>query len=64
MPSEILDEEKFVTMSAHAKYCNVKRLKDGVKLKLRTPSNLFTLKVPTGKADEIIKKLQCEIEEI
>ena len=64
MPSEIFDMDKFVAMSAHAKYCSVKRLKDGVKLKLRTPRNLYTLKVAVGKADEVIKKLQCEIEEI
>jgi hypothetical protein len=64
MPSEIMVEEKFIAMSSRAKYCNVKRLKDGVKLKLRTPGNLVTLKVPIAKADEIIKKLQCEIEEV
>ncbi len=64
VPSEILNEEKFIAMSARAKYCNVKKLKDGVKLKLRTAKNLYTLKVPTAKSDEIIKKLQCEIEEI
>jgi len=64
MPSEIFDVEKFVAMSAHAKYCSVKRLKEAVKLKLRTPSRLYTLKVAPLKADEIIKKLKCEIREI
>jgi hypothetical protein len=64
MPSEVFETEKFVTMSAHAKYCSVKRSKDGVKLKLRTPGNLYTLKVPIAKADEVIKKLQCEIQEL
>jgi hypothetical protein len=64
MPSEITDVEKFVSMSAKAKQCQVKRQKDGVKLKLRTPGQLFTLKVETLRADEIIKKLQCEIKEI
>ncbi len=64
MPSEISDVEKFVAMSAHAKYCSVKRLKEAVKLKLRTPSRLYTLKVAPLKADEIIKKLKCEIREI
>ena len=64
MPSEIFDVDKFVAMSAHAKQCAVKRLKDGVKLKMRTPGKLFTLKVSIAKADEIIKKLQCEIEEL
>jgi hypothetical protein len=63
MPSEITDVEKFVSMSAKAKECQVKRLKDGVKLKLRMPGQLFTLKIEALRADEIIKKLQCEIKE-
>jgi ferritin-like protein len=64
MPSEIFDVDKFVTMSANAKYCSVKRLKETVKLKLRTPSKLYTLKVEPLNADEIIKKLKCEIQEL
>jgi hypothetical protein len=64
MPSEIFDVEKFVTMSANAKYCSVKRLKEIVKLKLRTPSKLYTLKVEPLNADEVIKKLKCEIQEL
>jgi hypothetical protein len=63
MASEITDVEKFVTMSAKAKYCSVVRLKDIVKLKLRTSSQLFTLKIEPLRADEIIKKLKCEIQE-
>ena len=64
MPSEIFDSEKFVEISGRAEYCAVKRLKDVVKLKLRTPKRLYTLKVEPAKAEEIIKKLQCEIHEI
>jgi ferritin-like protein len=64
MPAEINDVEKFVSLSANAEYCSVKRLKESVKLKLRTPSKLYTLKVEPLKADEIIKKLKCEIEEV
>jgi hypothetical protein len=63
MPSEITDVDKFVSMSAKAKECQVKRLKDGVKLKLRMPGQLFTLKIEALRADEIIKKLQCKIKE-
>jgi len=63
MPSEITDVEKFVAMSAKAKYCSVVRLKNAVKLKLRTPSQLYTLKIEPLRSDEIIKKLQCEIQE-
>jgi ferritin-like protein len=64
MPSEIFDSEKFVEISGRAEYCAVKRLKDVVKLKLRTPKRLYTMKVEPAKAEEIIKKLQCEIREI
>lgn len=63
MPSEITDVDKFVAMSAKAKKCQVKRLKETVKLKLRTPGKLYTLKIEPLRADEIIKKLQCEIKE-
>jgi hypothetical protein len=63
MPSEITDVDKFVAMSAKAKYCYVQRLKDSVKLKLRTPGQLYTLKIEPLRSDEIIKKLQCEIHE-
>jgi len=64
MPVEIFDVDKFIAMSAHAKYCAVKRLKEVVKLKLRTPKALFTLKVEPLKVEEIIKKLKCEIQEL
>jgi ferritin-like protein len=64
MPAEILDTEHFVKLSEHAKYCAVKRLKEIVKLKIRTPNKLYTLKIEPMKAEEIIKKLQCEIREI
>ena len=63
MPSEITDVEKFVAISAKAKQCQVKRLKDTVKLKLRTPGQLYTLKIEPLRADEIIKRLQCTIVE-
>ncbi len=63
MPAEISDPDQFIEVSERADYCAVKRLKDVVKLKLRTPRKLYTLKVkPTG-AEELIKKLRCEIRE-
>ncbi|MEM3640900.1 MAG: 50S ribosomal protein L38e [Candidatus Bathyarchaeia archaeon] len=64
MPSEIFDVEKFVEISERAEYCAVKRLKDVVKLKLRTPRRLYTLKIDPSKAEEVIKRLKCEIREI
>ncbi|MBX5327336.1 MAG: hypothetical protein ACQXXH_04780 [Candidatus Bathyarchaeia archaeon] len=64
MPQEITDVDKFVEISERATYCNIKRLPKIVKLKLRTTSQLYTLKVDPTKAEEIIKKLRCEIREI
>ena len=64
MPTEIFDLDKFVEISERAEYCAVKRLKDVVKLKLRTSRMLYTLKVEPSKAEEVIKKLRCEIREM
>jgi ferritin-like protein len=64
MPTEVIDQDRFVEISERAEYCAVKRLKDVVKLKLRTARRLYTLKVEPVKAEELIKKLQCEIREI
>ena len=64
MPEEVFDVDKFVEISERADYCNIKRLKRMVKLKLRTPRKLFTLKVNPAKAEEVVKKLRCEIREI
>jgi len=64
MPEEIFDVNKFIEISERAEYCNIKRLKRMVKLKLRTPRKLFTLKVNPTKAEEVVKKLRCEIREI
>jgi len=64
MPTEITDIERFVQLSEHAIYCAIKRLPKTVKLKLRTKKLLYTLKTDPTKAEEIIKKLRCEIREI
>jgi len=64
MPQEIFDVEKFIENSERAEYCSIKRLKRTVKLKLRTPKKLITLKVDPTRAEEIVKKLRCEIREV
>ena len=58
MPTEIFDVEKFIELSERARYCAIKRLRDVVKLKL------YTLKVDPAKAEEIIKRIRCEIREV
>jgi ferritin-like protein len=64
MPTEIFDVEKFIQISERADYCAIKRLEEVVKLKLRTSKQLYTLKVKPAQAEEIIKKLRCEIREV
>ena len=64
MPEEILDVDKFIQIAERAEYCNIKRQEREVKLKLRTPNKLYTLKINPTKAEEIVKKLSCEIREI
>jgi len=64
MPAEITNTDDFVGLSETAHECRVKRSKDVVKLKLRTPSQLYTLKVKVDRADDVIKRLKCEIVEV
>ena len=64
VPEEIFDEDTFIQLSGRAEYCAVKRLKKVVKLKLRTPRKLFTLKVDPARAEGTVKKLRCEIVEV
>jgi len=64
MPAEVFDVDKFVQLSEKAEYCAVKRLENIVKFKLRAPRMLYTLKVEPVKADEVLKKLKCEIREL
>ena len=64
MPEEVFDVDKFVQISERADYCDIKRLERMVKLKLRTSRKLYTLKVDPTKAEEVVKKLRCEIREV
>lgn len=64
MPAELEDIEVFVKLSERAESCRIKRSGEVVKLKLRTPGRLYTLKVDKGKAEELIKNLKCETIEV
>ncbi len=64
MPEEIRDIEEFIEISDRAYYCDIKRVSRVVKLKLRTPGRLYTLKVAPNRAEEIVKRLRCEIREV
>jgi ferritin-like protein len=63
MPAEMSDVEEFIRISERADECRVKRLEDIVKLKLRTASKLYTIKLTADKAAEVLKQLKCEVVE-
>ena len=64
MPAEIFSVDEFIGLSESALECRVKRSKDLVKLKLRTPSRLYTHKVKVDRAEDVIRRLKCEIVEV
>jgi large subunit ribosomal protein L38e len=61
LPKEITDADEFVKISEKAVECRVKRSENTVKLKLRTPRQLYTLKVDPTKAAELLKQVKCEV---
>jgi hypothetical protein len=61
MPTELSDTEEFLRVSDRATECRVKRLKDIVKLKLRTPSQLYTIQIDPEKAAALLKQIRCEV---
>ncbi|MFW9899302.1 MAG: hypothetical protein ACFE8A_08295 [Candidatus Hodarchaeota archaeon] len=64
MPREIFDEEKFLELAENAFHCRVKRIKDVVKLKLRTKKILYTFKTDPSSAERLIKQISCDIIEL
>ncbi|MFX0083729.1 MAG: hypothetical protein ACFE94_18415 [Candidatus Hodarchaeota archaeon] len=64
MPREIFDEEKFIELSEFAVHCRVKRLKEVVKLKLRTKKILYTFKTDPLTAERLLRNISCDIIEL
>jgi hypothetical protein len=64
LPEEVFEVDKFISLSERAECCIVKRLSKTVKLKIRTPGKLFTMKIDPESVEGVIKKLRCEIVEI
>jgi hypothetical protein len=64
LPGEIHDIDKFIRLSEVAAECRVKRLKDVVKLKLRTSRRLYTMKLDPSRAEEVLKRIKCEVVEV
>ena len=61
MPAEVSDIEEFIRISERAGECRVKRREDIVKLKLRTPSKLYTIKLGADQAADVLKRVKCEV---
>jgi large subunit ribosomal protein L38e len=64
LPKEILSEEKFLELADFAIHCRVKRVKDVVKLKLRTRKYLYTYKTDPNSADRILSSISCDVIEL
>jgi len=64
VPREIFNEEKFIEISEYAIHCRVKRLKDKVKLKLRTKKILYTYKTDPATAERLLRNISCDIIEL
>jgi len=64
LPKEIFDEDKFLELAEFAVHCRIKRIKDTVKLKLRTKKYLYTYKTDPTAADRILKSVSCDIIEL
>ena len=64
MPREIFDEEKFLELAEFAVHCRVKRIKDVVKLKLRTKKILYTYKTDPTSADRLLRSINCDVIEL
>lgn len=61
MPEEIYEEEKFLEIAkSRAIECRIKKVGDSVKLKLRTPSKLYTYKTDSAKAEALLKQIEVE----
>jgi len=59
LPHEILDQSKFLELAAGATECKIKRLKQSVKLKLRTKKTLYTIKLLPNEAEALLAKINC-----
>jgi len=64
VPKEIFDEEKFIELAEFGIHCRVKRIRDVVKLKLRTKKYLYTLKTDPSTAESLLKQINCDIIEL
>lgn len=58
MPRQIQTAEQFEKLSANASECRIVRSEKNVKLKLRTPSRLYTYTTNADEGEDLVKKLK------
>lgn len=58
MPRSIHNAEQFQKLVSKAHECRVVRSQSGVKLKLRTPDNLYTYSTNEDEAEDLLKSLK------
>ena len=64
MPKEIFSDQKFLELAEFAIHCRVKRIKDVVKLKLRTKKYLYTYKTDPTTAERLLNNINCDVIEL
>lgn len=65
MPREIFDENEFLEIArTRASLCRIKRTKDAVKLKLRTPKTLYVYKTTPEKAEVLLRNVEIQQVEV
>jgi hypothetical protein len=61
VPREIQSEEEFLEIVERASEIRVKRLRDSVKLKLRTPGYLYTYVCDPGTAERLLAGMKLPV---
>jgi hypothetical protein len=64
LPKQITDPDELLKLSENAIEARIKRLKDIVKIKIRTLKYLYVMKAAPEVAEEILKRVRCEIVEV
>lgn len=64
MPKEIFDKDEFQKLSEKATECLIKKQGETTKLKLKTTKTLYTIKLDSKSAEELIAKINCPKNEI
>jgi len=64
MPTEIFNIDEFIELSKRAEECRVRRAEDTVKIKLRLPRRLYTMKTTPEEAEGILSQISCRLIEV